>query len=78
MARLRAVVMIQPAGLGRGQARRAPALTRGGEGVLDRILGDVDVAERADQDRHRPTVLLTEHTRDLRLGDRGSQPSASC
>ena len=59
--------MIQPAGLGR-QARRRPALHRRGEGVLDRVLGDVDVPEDADQDGHGASVLLAEDSLDL--GDR--------
>jgi hypothetical protein len=68
--------MIHPAGLG-GKPADRPAVDGRGEGVLDRILGDPDVAEGTDQDSHRPTVLLTEHTRDLRLADCGPQSRAS-
>src|SRR5437588_4825204 len=66
-----------PARRARGQAGLRPALCRGGEGVLNRVLGEVDVAESADQDRHRPTVLLAEHARDIRIGDPRPQSSAS-
>ena len=64
MARLRAVVMIQPAGLGGRPVSRPPA-HRLGERVLDRVLGDVDVAEGADQDGHRAPVFVAEHPLDL-------------
>src|SRR5262249_11275780 len=33
--------------------------------VLDRLLGDVDAAEDADQDGHRAAVFLTEHLFDF-------------
>ncbi len=67
MARLRAVVMIHPAGLG-GQAGRRPAARGLGESVLDRVLGDVDVAEDASQDGHRAAVLCTEGALDVTGG----------
>jgi len=54
-----------PAGLG-GHAGVRPARQGGGEGVLDRLLGEVDVAEVTDQDGHRAPVLVPEHPRDLR------------
>src|SRR5919109_990556 len=65
-----------PGGAGRQPCRRPP-LHRRGEGVLDRLLGDVDVAEDADQDRDRAAVLLAEHPLDLRGGQRrhGGGPS---
>jgi hypothetical protein len=43
-------------------------LYRHGEGVLDRFLGEVKVAEAAGQDGHRATVLLAEDPFDLRGG----------
>jgi hypothetical protein len=64
------------------RARRQPAgrppLERRGERVLDRLLGDLDVTEDADQDGHRAAVLLAEDTLDLRGGEirhAGDQPS---
>ena len=66
MARLRAVVVIQPPGLGGRPSRRPPA-QRDGERVLDRILGDVDVAEDADQGGHRSAGLLAKDLADLGL-----------
>ena len=57
-----------PAGRAGRQAAGRPARRGAGEGVLDRVLGDVDVAEHADQDRDRPPVLLTEHPLDIRTG----------
>src|SRR5438270_12723440 len=55
-----------PPGRARGEPGGWPALHRRGERVLHRFLGDVDVAEDADQDGHRATVLLAEDTFDLR------------
>ena len=69
MARLQAVVMIQPAGLGHPGGR--PPLDGRGERLLDRLLGDVDVAEGPDQHRDGAAVLLTEDILDLRGGDGG-------
>src|SRR5207302_9110459 len=61
-----------------GRARRhpgrGPPLHGRGERVLDRLLGDVDVAEDADQDGHRAPVLLAEDTLDLRRRRLGGQP----
>ena len=54
-----------PAGRARRQAGRRPALHGRGERVLDRLLGDVDVAEDADQDGHRAAVLRAEDPLDL-------------
>ena len=51
-----------PAGRARGQAGGRPSLHRHGERVLDRLLGDVDVAEVAGQHGDRTAVLLAEHT----------------
>src|SRR6266566_6015331 len=38
--------------------RRRPALSRHGKGLLDRLLGEVDIAEEADQGGHRPPRAL--------------------
>jgi hypothetical protein len=42
-----------------------PALHGRGEGVGHRLLGHVEVAEHAHQDRDRPAVLRAEHALDL-------------
>ena len=52
IARLRAVVMIQPAGLG-GQPGRRPALDRRGERVLHRLLGERRCRRRRGPGRPR-------------------------
>ena len=39
------------------------------ECLLDRVLGEVDVAEDTDQDCNRPTTLLTEDPGDTRAID---------
>ena len=64
-----------PGGRVRGQAARRPALERDGEGLLDRFLGDVDVAEVADQGGHRSARLGTEDPLDLCI-DAGADRSA--
>src|SRR4030095_5295744 len=51
------------------QSGRGPTLHRCGERVLNRLPRDVDVVEAAGQAGHRTTVLLGEHTFDLRVGD---------
>ena len=61
MARFRAVVTIHPAGLGGMPSRRHRSLATT-KRVLDGIFGKRDVAEDADQRRHRLAVHLTEHT----------------
>ena len=65
MARRRAVVTIHPAGLGGIPSRghRSPATTKG---VLDRVFGEGDVTEDADQRCHGLAVDLTEHSLDWR------------
>ena len=68
MARLRAVVMIQPRRAGR-HTFSGPALDGHGERVLHGVLGEVDVAERPDEHGHRAPVLGTEDARDVRAGD---------
>src|SRR5688572_22141948 len=70
------------AGSGDDPPRRAgrhavggPARARDHERVLDRLLGDVDVAEAADQDRHGSAVLLTEDPLDDHANGRTSTGS---
>ena len=67
---LRAVVVIQPPGLG-GTPSARPLAQGDGERLLDRILGDVDVAEGADQGGDRSAGLLAEDPADLGLVDLG-------
>ena len=43
-----------------GDAVTRPALQRECEGLLHRVLGEVDVAERAGEDRERAAPLLAE------------------
>ena len=64
IARLRAVVMIQPAGLG-GSPVSGQRCEGDHEGVLDRLLGEVDVAEEADQGGHRSSRLGAEDPLDV-------------
>ena len=65
MARLRAVVTIQAPGL-RGSAVPRPALERGRERVLHGVLGELEVAEDADEDRDCTAPLLAEDLVDGR------------
>jgi hypothetical protein len=51
------------------QSRGRPALHRRGERVLDRVFGDIDITEDADQDRHRTPVLRAEHPFDIGGGE---------
>src|SRR5690606_15718488 len=53
----------------RWQALRGPPPDGLGERLLDRVLGDIDVAEDADQYRDRTAVLRPEDVGDL--GRRG-------
>ena len=55
-----------PARGARRQPVRGPPLHGRREGVGHRLLGDVDVAEDADQDGHRAAVLRAEDALDLR------------
>ena len=75
MARLRAVVVIQPPGFG-GRPSTGHFRSAIGEGLLDRVLGEVDVAEDADQGGHRPTGLLAEDPADQRVVDDGQGSAA--
>ena len=63
IALFRAVVVIHAAGL-RGSAALGPDLERDEEGVLHRLLGEVEVAEHADERRDRPSRLLAEQAVD--------------
>src|SRR6202043_1101325 len=47
------------------QSGRRPPFHRCREGVLDGLLGNIDVAEDPDQDGHRATVLLAEYMFNL-------------
>ena len=58
-----------PAARVRRQAVDGPLPQGEGEGLLDRVLGEVDVAEDADQGGHRPTGLLAEDPADQRVVD---------
>jgi hypothetical protein len=55
------------AGIG-GDAPVGPDLEGRDEGVLDRLLGEVEVAEDADQGRDRPSLLLAEQAVDDVVG----------
>ena len=70
MARLRAVVVIQAPGLS-GTPVDRPALQRRDVGVRDRLLGEVEVAEDADQRGDHPPVLLAEDAGDGVVGPIG-------
>ena len=71
MARLRAVVVIHAPGLS-GTPRDRPGLERRDERLLDGFLGEVEVAEDADERRDRPALLLAEQAvDDLVRGRRG-------
>ena len=74
IARLRAVVMIH-AGRARRHARRRPALRRDAKASWTASSASVDVAEDADQDRHRAAVLLAEDALDLRAERTGTRAS---
>ena len=68
--------MIQARGFS-GTPSARPALQRGHERLLDRLLGGVEVAERPDQGRDRPSRLLSEQAIDDRL-IRYEDASAAC
>ena len=59
-----------PAHRARRRAARRPAPQRLGERVLHRFLGEVDVAEDADQHGDRAAVLRAEHAFDLAVRKR--------
>ena len=68
--------MIQPAGLG-GRPAAGQRSTAIGERVLDRLLGDVDVAEDADEDGDRAAVLGAEDALDRRRRRRAATAAVS-
>ena len=55
----------EPAGRVRRHALARPALERPLDGVPERVLGEVDVAEDADQGGEDTSVLLAEELREL-------------
>jgi hypothetical protein len=59
------------------EAVARPALQRCGERVLYRLLGEVPVADRADERRDRPPEVLAEQALDgrCRLGAQDAAPS---
>ena len=60
-----------PAGGAGRHTLSGPVFDRDGERVLHGILGEVDVAEGADEDRHRAPVLRPEDTGDVGTRDPG-------
>ena len=64
------------AGIARDAVAR-PALDRGGEGVLHRVLGEVEITEDAGEDRERAPVLVTVRARESAVGRRGYPADAS-
>ena len=50
------------------QAGIGPALQRHRECVLQRVLGEIEIADEADQRRQRPARLVAKYFFDLRPG----------
>ncbi len=67
IALLRATRVIQAPGIV-GRAVSRPPLERDDEGLLHRLLGEVEVAEDADQARDRPPRLVPEQAIDELIG----------
>ena len=67
---------IQAAGLSRRPVAR-PALERHHEGVLHRLLGEVEVAEHADEGGDRPPRLAPEQAIDVLCGQAYRAASAA-
>ena len=63
MARFLAVAMIQAPGLVR-RSSSGPALERGRERILNRVLGELEVTEDADEDRDGACPFLTKEGLD--------------
>src|ERR1019366_5878404 len=61
----------------RRHASFRPALARDRERLLHRVFGDVDIAEDADQDGDRTSVLLAKHSRDITVVKLASQSCGS-
>src|ERR1700722_923703 len=59
-----------PSRRARGHPGLWPSVERGGERVLHRLLGEIDVPEDADEHGHRAAMLRAEHAFDLRPGKR--------
>jgi hypothetical protein len=59
-----------------GYAASRPRLERGEEGLLDRLLGEIEVTQDADQGCDRPALLLAEDAVDdgVRIGCLGHAP----
>ena len=57
-----------PGGRVRGHPVPGPALERDHEGILHRLLGEVEVAENADERGDRPSRLAPEQAVDVRRG----------
>ncbi len=53
-----------------GHASHGPRLEGRDEGFLDHLLGEVEVAEHADQGGHRPALFLAEQAVDDLVGGR--------
>ena len=66
MARLRAVVVIHAPGFG-GNPDSGQRCVGDDERLLDRLFGDVDVAEETDQRRDRTSGLVPEDAAELRI-----------
>ncbi len=75
MARLRAVVVIQAPGLS-GTPRPASVSSAVDERFLDGLLGEVEVAEDADERRDRPARFVAEQAVDDLVGGRRPARSA--
>ena len=71
IARRRAVVVIHAPGRS-GTPSRGQVATRGGEGVLQRVLGEAEVADLADQRGEDRRALLAEGPARRRCVDHGS------
>ena len=67
-----------PAGRAGRHTVSGPPLDGDGEGVLHGVLGEVDVAEGADEHRHRPPVLVTEDAGDVGARHRRIDRAESC
>jgi hypothetical protein len=64
-----------------GEPVPGPALERDRERLLDRVLGEVEVTERRDQRRDRPSRLAAEQAADILIGVERcyeAAPSAAC
>ena len=76
MAELRAVVRIQAAGFDGAPAAGHRSM-RHRERLLHRLLGQVEIAEEADQGGHRPSRLTPEQAVEILGRGRYRAPAAS-